>query len=515
MSERIKIDYEVGIIGAGFGGLVAALKLKASGRTSFVIFECASDIGGTWRDNIYPGCACDVPSHLYSIASEPNPDWNYKFSRQPEILNYLKEVVSRNDLSEHIRLNSDITELKFIESDGLWLATDRNGNPTRVKFIISAMGPLNRPVIPQIEGLETFIGQRFHSSEWDKTCDIKGKRVAVIGTGASAIQVVPNIASEVSHLSVFQRTPAWIAPRDDRKISRFGKTLFKYIPVTQKFMREGFYWFNEFLGKGFVGNKTIYNLSEFMALQKLKKEVKNPEIRRKLTPQYNLGCKRVLVSDDYYPTFNRPNVSLITASIEKITGNSIVTTGGMEHPVDIIVFATGFEAADIALYTKILDKNGVNLIDEWTKTGAQAYHGTTVSGYPNLALLLGPNTGLGHNSMIHIMESQMNYVVQYLDLLKQNGDKAYLNVKPEIQSTHNASIQNQFEGTVWASGCKSWYLNKNGRNTTLYPRLTVQFRKDTQTLNLDDYVIHHSLSHTEGCYPETSGGIKSKQKQTH
>ena len=492
----MKFDYEVGIIGAGFGGLVAALKLKNSGRSSFVIFERAADIGGTWRDNIYPGCACDVPSHLYSIASQPNPDWHYKFSKQPEILNYLKNVVSKNDLSEHIRLNSDITELQFIEADGLWQISDRNGNQTKVKFIISATGPLNRPVIPPFLGLDTFKGAKFHSFEWDKTCDIKGKRVAIIGTGASSIQIVPTIAPEVAHLTVFQRTPAWIMPRDDRKVSHFGKFLFKNIPATQKLLREGIYWLFEFLGKAFIGNKILYNLSEYLALKKLKKEVKDPETRRKLTPQYKLGCKRVLVSDDYYPTFNRPNVSLITENIEKITDSSIITTDGMAYPTDVIVFATGFEAADVALYTRILDKNGVNLINEWAKTGAQAYHGTTVSGYPNLALLLGPNTGLGHNSVIHIMESQMNYVVQYLDFLEKNGEKAYLDVKPEIQQAHNTSIQQQFEGTVWASGCKSWYLNKKGRNTTLYPRLTVQFRKDTQTLNPDDYIIYNSLSHT-------------------
>ena len=485
----MKIDYQVGIIGAGFGGLVAALKLKNSGRSSFVIFERASEIGGTWRDNTYPGCACDVPSHLYSIASKPNPDWNYKFSKQPEILNYLKKVVENNDLTSHIRLNSDIVEIKFMEFQGLWQITDRTGNQTTVKFIISSTGSLNRPVIPKFEGLETFKGAKFHSSQWDKTCDIKGKRVAVIGTGASAIQIVPTIAPDVAQLMVFQRTPAWITPRRDRKTLRFEKALYRIAPATQKFMREGFYWINEFLGKAFVGNQNIYKISKFVSLQKLKSEVHDAETRRKLTPQYNLGCKRVLVSDDYYPAFNRSNVNLITDNIEKITENSIITKDGQAHEVDIIVFATGFEAADLILYTKILGINGTNLIDEWAKTGAEAFHGTTVAGYPNLALLLGPNTCLGHNSVIHIMESQMNYVMDYLNILEKNGDNAYLDVKPTVQKLHNESVQNQFEGTVWASGCKSWYMNKNGRNTTLYPRLTVQFRKETQKVNLEDYSI--------------------------
>ncbi len=487
----MKTDYQVGIIGAGFGGLVAALKLKNAGKNNFIIFERAAEIGGTWRDNTYPGCACDVPSHLYSIASEPNPAWNYKFSRQPEILNYLKNVVANNDLAQHIRLNSDIVEIKFIESDGLWQVTDRTGKRTNVKLILSATGPLNRPVIPNFQGLDTFKGKKFHSSEWDSGCELKGKRVAIIGTGASAIQIVPTIASEVAHLSVFQRTPAWVAPRDDRKISGFEKALFKHAPFMQKGIREAFYWINEFLGKAFIGNKNIYKLAEFMSLQKLKKEVHDPEIRQKLTPPYKMGCKRILVSDDYYPTFNRPNVTLITENIEKITADSLITKDGQQHKVDIIIFATGFEAADVAIYMKIINKEGTNLIDEWAKTGAQAYHGTTVSGYPNLAFLLGPNTGLGHNSVIHIMESQMNYVLDYLNVLEKSGEKAYLNVKPLIQKVYNESVQKQFDGTVWASGCKSWYMNKFGRNTTLYPRLTVQFRKETQKINVEDYSIRN------------------------
>ena len=483
------MNYQVGIIGAGFGGLVAALKLKESGRDSFVIFERASEIGGTWRDNTYPGCACDVPSHLYSIAKVPNPDWNYKFSKQPEILNYLKSVVKQYDLTQYIRLNSDIVDIKFIESEGIWQITDRIGNQSTVKFIISSTGPLNRAVIPKFEGLESFKGAKFHSSKWDKTCDIKGTKVAVIGTGASAIQIVPTIAPDVAQLMVFQRTPAWITPRRDRKTLSFEKALYRMFPATQKFMREGFYWINEFLGKAFVGNDRIYKISKFVSLQKLKSEVKDPETRRKLTPQYNLGCKRVLVSDDYYPTFNRSNVHLITDDIEKITENSIITKDGQAHEVDIIVFATGFEAADLNLYTKILGIKGTNLIEEWSETGAEAFHGTTVSGYPNLALLLGPNTGLGHNSVIHIMESQMNYVLDYLEILEKNGDYSYLDVKPQLQKEHNESVQKQFEGTVWASGCKSWYMNKNGRNTTLYPRLTVQFRKETQKVNLEEYSL--------------------------
>ena len=485
----MKTDYQVGIIGAGFGGLIAALKLKESGRRSFVIFERASEIGGTWRDNVYPGCACDVPSNVYSIASEPNPTWRTLFSKQPDILKYLKNTVVKNDLSKHIRLNSDIIELKFIDTGGYWQVTDRNGIMTTVKMLLSATGPLNRAVIPKFEGLETFQGKSFHSSTWDNSVDIKGKRIAILGTGASAIQIVPTIAPQVAQLYIFQRTPAWIMPRNDRKISGFEHFLFKNLPFLQKLKREQEYWIAEFLGKAFVGHETLYKILRFVALKKLKDEVTDLQTRLKLTPQYKIGCKRVLISDNYYPTFNRPNVALITGSIDKISNDSIITKDGQAHAVDIIVFATGFEAAEVAVYTKIYGKNGVNLIDEWAKTGAQAFHGTTVSNYPNLAFVLGPNTGLGHNSVVHMMESQMNYIIHYLTILEKSGEKAYLDVQPAIQKVHNDALQKQFADTVWASGCSSWYLNNAGLNTTLYPRLTVQFRKEMKQINENDYSI--------------------------
>jgi cation diffusion facilitator CzcD-associated flavoprotein CzcO len=496
----MKADYQVGIIGAGFGGLVAALELKKADKTDFIIFERASEIGGTWRDNTYPGCACDVPSHLYSLTAAPNPEWSLKFSTQPEIFNYLKNVVAKNDLAKHIRLNTDIVEIQFIETGGFWQVTDRTGSQTTVKALISATGPLNRPVIPKFQGLDEFKGEKFHSSEWDKTCIIKGKRVAIIGTGASSIQIVPAIAPDAAQLYVFQRTPAWIAPRMNRKISGFEKKLYKNAPFMQKGVRELLYWINEFLGKAFIGHKNIHKLSEFVALQKLKQEVIDPEIRQKLTPPYKLGCKRVLLSDDYYPAFNRQNVSLLTDSIEKITSDSIITKNGQTHPVDIIIFATGFEAAEVGIYTKIMDKNGQNLIDYWAKTGVEAHKGTTVSGYPNLLFMLGPNTGLGHNSVIHMMESQMVYMLQYLELLEHSGEKAYLDVKPNVQKAHNEWLQSQFAGTVWDSGCQSWYRSKNGRITTLYPRLTVQFRKEMQKIKAEDY---HIVKNTDGVYKIT------------
>lgn len=476
----MKADFQVGIIGAGFAGLVAALRLKKSGRNSFVIFERASEVGGTWRDNIYPGCACDVASPLYSFADEPKPDWSRLYAEQPEILQYIKDVVDKRGLEQHIRFNSDIVEAKFMEEEGCWLVSDRQGRRCRVSVLLPAMGPLNRPHYPQFPGMEQYRGKHFHSAEWDSSYTLKGKRVAVIGTGASAIQIVPAIAPEVAHLLVVQRTPAWISPRNDHKISAFGKSLYRRFPLLQQLRRGAIYRLNELIGLGFIGHKRVNSLMASLSLRKLKKEVKDPEIRKKLTPDYTIGCKRILRSDDFYPTFNRPNVSLVSGSIERFTEKGFITGDGKEHQLDAVIFATGFVAAEINFYTRIIGKEGKELTEGWKDKGAEAYLGTTVAGYPNMAIILGPNTGLGHNSVILMMEAQMNYIMQYLGQLEKSGEGTYLDVKESAQQVYNTRLQQQFGGTVWTSGCHSWYMNAQGKNTTLYPRLVEHFRQETK-----------------------------------
>ncbi|MDX2001987.1 MAG: NAD(P)/FAD-dependent oxidoreductase [Chitinophagales bacterium] len=486
----MKVDYQVGIIGAGFAGLVAALRLKKEGKNSFVIFERASEPGGTWRDNTYPGCACDVPSHLYSIADELNPDWSYSFSTQPEIWAYMKHVVAKHQLDRHIRYESDIVELTFMQDLGLWRVVDKNGNLTNVKLVIAATGPLNRPNKPHFKGLETFAGKVFHTAEWDHSYDLKGKKVGVVGTGASAIQVIPSIAPMVSHLTVFQRTAPWVTPRRDRRITSIEKRIFKTLPFLQKLHREGIYWSRELFGLAFMGNDRLNRFGQRMALRMIDKQVKDAELRKKLRPNFKLGCKRVLVADNYYETYNRANVSLVTEGLDHFTTTGIVTKDGKEYPLDAVILSTGFVAADIELYTTIKGLDGRNLIEEWRQKGAEAFHGITVSGYPNLAFLLGPNTGLGHNSVIHMMESQMNYIIDYLKLLESKGSSnAYLNVDEVRQKQHNNDLQEKLKHTVWASGCSSWYLNAQGKNTTLYPGLTVSYRKETRKVNPEDYHV--------------------------
>jgi cation diffusion facilitator CzcD-associated flavoprotein CzcO len=479
-------DFHVGIIGAGFGGLVAAMRLQRQGY-SFVIFERALELGGTWRDNTYPGCACDVASQLYSFADEPNPDWSQRYSPQGEILAYLKHVAEKRDLIRHIRFGTDVTEARF-SPDGTWTVHDRQGGRTRVRFLIMATGPLNRPIMPDLKNASEFEGVYFHSSQWRHDVDLAGKKVAVIGTGASAIQIIPAIAPRVGHLTVVQRTPPWVFFRHDTRTTNFWKHLFRHVPGAQRLVREATFWYYELVGRGFMGNQLIQQILQTLGRWQLRSQIKNVELRKKLSPTFQVGCKRILRSDDYYPVFNRPNVTLVNEPFDRFTPMGWATASGKQFDADLVVFATGFEAAEVNLYLKVYGLEGRDLLEEWQRNSPEVHRGCTVSGYPNLALLLGPNTGLGHNSVVHIMESQMNYVMDYLHHLKVNR-AAYFDVELSAQRAYNEKLQRQFRGTVWLSGCKSWYLNDRGRNTTLFPRSNTAFRRQTRKVNLGEYRI--------------------------
>jgi cation diffusion facilitator CzcD-associated flavoprotein CzcO len=481
------VNYETGIVGAGFGGIIAALELQRTGHRSFVIFERAREVGGVWRENTYPGCACDVRSHLYSIETQPNPDWTESYASQPEILQYLKDVVRRNLLEAHIRFGANVSEARFSEGDACWEIHEGNGSICRVKMLILATGPHSRPRMPSFPGQSTFSGDMFHSAAWDASVKLAGKRVAVVGSGASAVQIIPNIAAEVSRLDVFQRSAPWVLPRGSRKIGPFSQWLFRRVPALQTFAREVIYWAMEFVGLAFMGNDRIGNWFSGIARRKLAREVKDPVVRAKLKPDYKFGCKRVLVSDDFYPAFNRPNVALVTEKIARIEPEGIRTADGKLHEADAIVFATGFVVADTDDYLRVVGTEGRVLADEWDREGCEAYLGINVAGYPNMALLLGPNSGLSHSSALHVMESQMRYVVQYLEALSKEGT-AWLDVKPEVQSLYNVKVQSRLVGTVWAAGCTSWYLNRNGSNAAIYPGLTWQYRRATAQFNAGDYM---------------------------
>ena len=486
-SADIGLDHGVGIIGAGFAGLTAAIQLLGAGRTSLAVFERAGELGGVWRDNVYPGCACDVRSHLYAIASDPNPDWPSSYARQADILAYLKQVAERRHVARRIQFGVDIVEALFLEAAGCWRLTDAGGGVRHVRVLILATGPLNRPSLPAIQGLERFGGRVMHSSAWDSCVNLAGKRVAVVGTGASGVQVIPNIAGQVAKLTVFQRSAPWVMPRGDRRTTRLERWVFRRLPFTQALARGVIYWALEGVGSAFFGNLMLARLLRRVALRKLKREVRDPQLRKRLTPDYALGCKRLTVSDDFLPTFNRENVELVTDPIAEVTQDGIRTRSGADHPLDHIVFATGFVVADPDDLLRVVGRGGRVLPEQWAEEGAQAYRGVTVAGYPNLAMLLGPNSALSYSSVIHVVESQMRYVLGYLDALDAAGPGAALDVKTTVQVAFNADVQARLAGTVWASGCRSWYLDRAGRNAGILPEPGHRYRRRMSRFDAEAY----------------------------
>ncbi len=489
-NDHSTVQYKTAIIGAGFAGLGAGIRLKQAGNNSFIILERASDVGGTWRDNTYPGCGCDVPSHLYSYSFEPNPSWSRVFSKQPEILNYIHACTEKHGLKEHIQFDAAIKELVFDEMNGYWTLTDQRGEKTTARTVIAAIGPLNVPVVPKINGQENFGGVFFHSSHWPKDFDPKGKRIAIIGTGASAIQITPEIAPNAAQLFVFQRTAPWVLPKRDGQFSNFTKSILKNLPPIHWLFRELIYWLMELRGKGLFGNRLIGNLAAAIGKKHIRDSIADPVLREKVTPNYQIGCKRVLPSNDYYPAIQRPNVELVTEPIASISEKAIFGKNGSQWDVDAIIYATGFEASEFSNRgMTVIGRHGRNLFDEWKETGAEAYYGITANGYPGLLFMTGPNTGLGHNSIIHMMESQLNYIDDYLKKLDSLSSNAYLDVKKEVQINFNKKIQKALSGMVWASGCKSWYQTSTGKNTTIWPGHTFTYRKKTKRVDLEDYEV--------------------------
>ena len=475
----------IAIIGSGFSGICMGIQLKKTGINDFLIFERASEIGGTWRDNTYPGVACDVSSHMYSFSFEPNPNWSRMFSPQAEILQYIKACVSKYELASFINYNTNITGAEFDEKNSQWNIRTQSGDTVIADTLINGMGPLNRAVVPHLQGIESFTGKIFHSSEWDHSFDLTGKRVAIIGTGASAIQIVPNIVKKVKALYLFQRTAPWILPKPDRNMSAFEKNLFRFLPFTQKIYRYFIYWVLESSALGLVVNPKWTKLLEKISLRHLKKSVSDEELRKKLTPKYILGCKRILLSNDYYKALTLPQSQVISEGIDGVEGNTIITKDGKRSEVDAIVFGTGFNAADYPKDFVIKGLNGKLLADEW-KRGPEAYLGIAVKHFPNLFFIIGPNTGLGNNSMIFMIEAQVNYIVQCIKTLQENGFK-YLNVKDDVQENYNIEIQKRLSHTVWNSGCVSWYQTSEGKNTSIWPGFTFQYWKRMKRLKKEDF----------------------------
>lgn len=495
------IDYDIAIIGTGLGGLGLAMRLKKEGKRSFIVLERAAQIGGTWRDNIYPGCACDIPSNLYSYSFELNPNWSHVYSPQGDILEYMIACKNKYALDQHIHYNTTFSKAIFDQDSLTWQLTTKDGRTWRVKTVVAALGPLNVPQIPNLEGKDNFAGPSFHSSNWREDVDLKGKKVAVVGTGASAIQIVPTIAGDVAELTLYQRTAPWVFPKNDHPIRPAKQELYKKKPFKQRLKRLKAYLYMEAGGKGLFKDNFFRKITSKMAVDFLEKEIKDPILREKLRPNYTVGCKRRLLSDDYYSTLTQEHIHLETTPIQKIVPEGIINEKGELQEVDVIIYATGFKVIDYSERNlEVQGTTGKELFQEWTQGIPEAYHGTAVTGYPGFFFILGPNTGLGHNSLIHVMESQFNFILDYWKQLEQLPKGSLLEVKPAAQQAFNERIQKELSTMVWSTGeCRSWYVNEEGKNPTLWPGPTTSFRRQTKRIHLKDFTtLTPNLAHIDG-----------------
>jgi cation diffusion facilitator CzcD-associated flavoprotein CzcO len=474
------------IVGAGFSGIGMAVRLLRDGERDFVLLERAGELGGTWRDNTYPGCRCDVPSHLYSFSFAPNPNWSSTFSSQPEILDYLRDVARRFGVLEHVRFNCELQGAEWDEERCGWRLHTSQG-PMTADALVCAQGFLSEPKLPEIPGIDRFEGSMFHSAQWAHDHDLRGERVAVVGTGASAIQLVPKIQPEVAQLHVYQRTPPWVVPHPNRPMRPFERALYRRLPLAQLAMRAAIYVARESLVLQFR-NRRMRKLATKLAMRQLRQQVPDPELRERLTPRYEIGCKRILPTDEWYPTLMQSNVEVVTDGIREVRGRSIVSADGTEREVDTIILATGFHVTDVPIAGLVRGPRGHTLADVWNGS-PKAYKGAAVAGFPNLFFLVGPNTGLGHSSIIFMVESQVAYVGDALRTMRRRGVRT-LEVREEAQASYNRELEALTRGTVWVTGgCASYYIDRNGHNSTLWPYFTWPFRKRTRQFDEAAYAL--------------------------
>ncbi len=478
---------QVLIIGSGFSGIGMAVALKREGIHDFVILERASELGGTWRDNQYPGCACDVQSHLYCFSFEPNPDWSRQFAPQGEIWAYLKHCADKHGVRAHVRFGANVVASRFDEASATWRVTTEDGRQFTSQVIVSAAGALCNPECPDVPGADRFQGPSFHSAQWRHDVSLKGKRVAVIGSGASAIQFVPRIVGEVAQLDYYQRTAPWVLPKPDGHRSAWGKALARHVPLFQKAQRWWTYWLLESRVLGFVAAPRAMKLVEALGRRHIARQVPDPAKRAAVTPNFSAGCKRILMSNDYYRALARDEVRIVTQGIARIEADGVVTRDGVHRPADVILWATGFKVQDPVPRGAYTGLNGVDLADAWASAGGpEAYLGINIAGFPNLFMLMGPNTGLGHSSMIFMIESQVHYVMAAIRQMRAHGVAA-VDVRSEVQRDFVSRLQQRLKRTVWESGCMSWYLNRSGKSTVLWPGSTVRYRQATRRFDLNRY----------------------------
>ncbi len=466
--------YQVAVVGGGFSGLGMAVELLRHGMTDFIVLEKAAQLGGTWRENTYPGCACDVPTLLYSFSFAPKPDWSRFFAEQPEIQAYLLEVARDFGVLPYVRTCSEVLEARFDEERRLWVLRTQQDS-LAARFLVAGQGPLHEPRIPELPGLDAFAGEVFHSARWNHALPLQGRRVAVVGTGSSAIQFIPKIQPEVAELMVFQRTPSWVLPKPDHAVSPGQAAVYRRLPGLQRVLRGAVYGLTELLQRAQASNDAMLQVQKLAEWQ-LQRQVQDEALRRQLTPSFTLGCKRMLLSNTYYPALTASNVQLVPHGVERITATGVVSADGEEHMADTLIFATGFRVTDASLPGRIVGREARSLDAVW-KGSPHAYLGTTVAGFPNLFLMLGPNLGNGHGSALTIIEAQTRYVVSAIRETTARGAET-LEVLAGVQQGWNEQLDDALAGSVWnAGGCKSWYIDARGRNSTIYPWSTIDLRR--------------------------------------
>ena len=487
MSSPLPSHVRVAVVGAGFSGLCMAIRLRREGIEDFVVLERGDEVGGTWRDNTYPGCQCDIPSALYSFSFAPNPDWSRFYPLQSEIRDYLRRCADEFGVLPYVRFGCEVSGAGWDDERRQWeLETSRG--PVTADVVVGGMGGLSEPAAPDIPGLEAFEGTVFHSAEWDHGHDLAGERVAVIGTGASAVQFVPRIQPAVGRLHVFQRTPSWVMPDPDRRFSELERRMFRRLPATQRMLRAGIYFAHEATVFGTIVNRRLSSTFEAIARRHLRKQVTDPELRAKLTPTYTLGCKRITMSDSYYPALTQPNAELVTDPIREVRRGSIVTADGGEREVDTIILGTGFRVHDNPAFSRVRGRNGQTLGEAW-QGSPRAYLGSTIAGFPNLFLLVGPNSAGGYNSIIFTTEAHVNYAIACLREMDRRRVKA-VEVRPEVYEAFNRDTDERLAESVWnEGGCASWYIDSNGRNGVWWPGFTWRLWQRTRRFDPSDYLL--------------------------
>ncbi|MFY2859997.1 flavin-containing monooxygenase [Mycobacterium sp. THU-M104] len=475
------------VIGAGFGGLAAAYELSQHGLADVTVLEKAADIGGVWRANTYPGAACDVPSNLYSYSFARKTDWGRRYAEQSDILGYIRDTADRYGLRELVRTGVEVTSARYDDSAATWRVMTSSGEVLEADVLVPAVGQLSRPALPNIPGLDAFAGPSFHSAEWRHDVDLTGKRVAVLGTGASAIQFVPRIRRDAGHVTVFQRSAPYVVPKPDRAYTDAHRAAFRTVPGFAAAMRQLIWEISEFFGLALTRVVPLARLIGIAAAANLRRHIKDPVLRAKLTPDYPIGCKRVLFSSDWYPALASDNVNVETAAITEVTSTGVRTADGRLHEVDVIVYGTGFKATEFLAPVTITGRDGRDLHSQW-RDGARAYLGMAVPGFPNMFLIYGPNTNLGSSSIILMMEQQARYIRQIVAELARGGVHRAFEVRPAVEQAYDAEVQSRLDAGVWTT-CDSWYRTASGRVTTNWPGLVREYQRRTQTASLADFDV--------------------------